>query len=93
MLVQADEGQIVACVCGELLAPPGVSYKACCAARSLPLSVAGPNSDPFGLGDDRFELREYSCPACASVLTVDVVEPGEPLIADFEPLAEDQEDR
>jgi len=73
-----------ACRCGKLLAPGTENYKVWVAEARRPLSVAGPECDPFNLGRGRFELREYYCPSCAALLDVDMLAVDEPVLWDVQ---------
>jgi N-methylhydantoinase B len=80
-----DEGErFIGCTCGRLLSRASENYKACVAESRRALSAGGRQTDPFRMGHDRFEIREYYCPECASLLEVDMVEKSEPLVWDLQ---------
>lgn len=83
-LVSDGKDKYVSCSCSRVLAPANENYKEWVVEARKPLSAAGPNCDPFEKGADTFELREYYCPGCASLLEVDMVEKTEPVVWDLE---------
>ena len=83
-LLSCDNKKYLGCSCGRVLSPAQENYKEWVAEARRPLSAAGPQCDPFKLGHEQFELREYYCPGCASLLEVDMVEKTEPLVWDLE---------
>ncbi|MGE0502338.1 MAG: hydantoinase B/oxoprolinase family protein [Rhizobiaceae bacterium] len=83
-LVESGGSQFIGCGCGRLLSHASENYKTCAAEARRPLSAGGRQTDPFRMGHDRFEIREYYCPECASLLEVDMVEKSEPVVWDFE---------
>ncbi len=90
-LVAADGGHYLACACGRLLASARENYKTRVPEARRPLSTAGPECDPFGLGA-QFELREYYCPSCAALLDVDMLRRSEPVLWDTELLLIDPQE-
>jgi acetone carboxylase gamma subunit len=46
--------------------------------------VLGPTCDPFKLGGDDFELREYYCPECAALLEADMLLRSAPIEWDLD---------
>ncbi|MGH3005784.1 MAG: hydantoinase B/oxoprolinase family protein [Gaiellaceae bacterium] len=80
LLVEGEDGHVLACSCGRGLAPVEENFKGWVPERRRPLRDIGPQADPFGIGRDRFEFREYYCPACGSLLATDVVETEEPVV-------------
>lgn len=83
-LVEAGRARYLACSCGQTLAPAAENYKEWVPERRRELSALGPQTNPFGLGQDRFEVREYFCPACAALHAVDVVERTEPVVFELD---------
>lgn len=82
-LIEREGERFTACSCGRVLAPASENYKHRVGEIRRPLSAAGPQCDPYGLGG-AFELREYVCPACAALLEVDMLECGEPTTWDIQ---------
>ena len=42
----------------------------------------GPDVNPKGIGGRRFELREFYCPGCFTLLEVEIARPDDPLLDD-----------
>ncbi len=81
LLLLAGGGErYLGCACGRILSPADENFKTWVPEARRPLSAIGPQCDPFELGRDRFEFREYYCPGCASVLATDIVERDEPIV-------------
>lgn len=85
-MVELGGRRYMACACGRVLAPATENYKTWVPEAQRPISTAGPECDPFGLGREQFELREYYCPACAALLDVDMLQHAEPVLWDTEVL-------
>jgi len=83
LLSKGDENYL-GCACGRVLSPAQENYKEWVAEARRALGAGGPQCDPFRKGHDRFELREYYCPGCATLLEVDMVDKSEPLIWDLQ---------
>jgi acetone carboxylase gamma subunit len=68
---------VIQCVkCGNVLCSTKERWKNHVPRLNSPLTHAGPRRS----GSGRFEMREYICPKCATVLDVEVALPGdEPL--------------
>lgn len=79
-LVEGAEGHALACRCGRGLAPVADNFKEWVPEFRLPVAKIGPQADPFGVGGDRFELRQYLCPGCGALLATDMVERTEPVV-------------
>ncbi|HJO72448.1 MAG: hydantoinase B/oxoprolinase family protein [Rhodospirillales bacterium] len=84
VLLEGREGRYLGCSCGHVLAPAAENYKAWSAEARRPLQAQGPQCDPFELGKERFEVREYYCPGCGGMLEADMLETGEPVLWDLE---------
>lgn len=80
LVLESEDGHALTCRCGCGLAPVEENFKEWVPERRRALLDIGPHADPFGLGQDRFDLREYYCPACATLLATDMVEKGEPVV-------------
>jgi N-methylhydantoinase B len=73
-LQRADDGSTQCTWCGHSVAAPGVDWKDEAAeVRSRP-EVAGPGRD----SDPRFELIEFYCPGCATLLDIDLTNGEDP---------------
>lgn len=67
--------------CGISLSAADRHWKDAVPRLVSPLSKAGPRRSTSG----RFEMREYICPSCATILDVEVSLPGdEPLYDDID---------
>ena len=42
----------------------------------------GPEVNPHRVNGDRFELREFYCPGCWTLLEVEIARPDDPLLED-----------
>ena len=78
------DGETVRCRCGHRLGPAGVHYKHLAAMAVLPVQRIGPDVNPHRWNGDRFELREFYCPGCATLLELEIARPEDPLLADVE---------
>ena len=78
------DGATVRCRCGHQLGPAGVHYKHLAAMAVFPVQRIGPDVNPHRWNGDRFELREFYCPACATLLELEIARPDDPLLADVE---------
>ena len=72
----------IVCRCGQPLGPAGENYKLRALMREGPVQNAGPWVDPNRIGGDRFVCREFFCPACATLLDVEIAQRDEPLLWD-----------
>ena len=50
----------------------------------FPVQRIGPDVNPHGWNGARFELREFYCPGCATLLEIEIARPDDPLLADAE---------
>ena len=50
----------------------------------FPVQRIGPDVNPHRWNGDRFELREFYCPGCATLLELEIARPEDPLLADVE---------
>jgi len=64
--------------CKYLFCPVTENYKAHAILTENPLDKAGPGD--FYRRSERFILREFYCPKCATMLDVEMVLKGDPLI-------------
>lgn len=76
------EPPVYRCRCGYVLGPAGVSYKHLAAMGRFPVQRIGPEVNPDRIGGSRFELREFYCPACFTMLEVEIARPEDPLLED-----------
>jgi N-methylhydantoinase B len=70
------------CRCGHSLGPVSVPYKELAAQARFPVQRIGPEINPYRIGGDRFELREFYCPGCFTLLEVEIARPTNPLVDD-----------
>jgi acetone carboxylase gamma subunit len=80
----APDGPLLRCRCGHVLGTAERPYKELSLEARYPLQALGPYVDPDRLGGDRFELREYYCPACLVLYETEVARRDDPLLADVE---------
>ena len=84
-IVGSGEGAVTACRCGYVIGPAAENYKLHVLMREGPVQNAGPWVDPNGIGGDRFVCREFFCPACLTLLDVEIAQRGEPILWDVRP--------
>jgi N-methylhydantoinase B len=70
------------CRCGHVLGPAERPYKELAAQARFPVQRIGPDVNPAGIGGERFELREFYCPGCFTLLEVEIARRGDPLVDD-----------
>ncbi len=70
------------CACGYVLGPATEPYKALAAAARYPVQRIGPHVNAHHVGGDRFELREYYCPGCFTLLATEIARPDDPVLDD-----------
>ncbi len=73
---------MVRCRCGHGLGPASAPYKGAAAMARYPVQHIGPEVNPNRVGGDRFELREFYCPACFTRLEVEIARPDDPVLDD-----------
>ncbi|MFL5796468.1 MAG: hydantoinase B/oxoprolinase family protein [Actinomycetota bacterium] len=79
-----NETPVHRCRCGHRLGPADGSYKRFAARARFPVQRIGPEVNPHRVNGDRFELREFFCPACWTRLEVEIARPDDPLLSDAE---------
>ena len=72
----------VVCRCGQSIGPATDNYKAHVLMREGPVQEAGPWVDPNRIGGDTFVCREFFCPACLTLLDVEIAQRHEPILWD-----------
>jgi N-methylhydantoinase B len=77
-----DDTSVYRCRCGAALGPADVPYKELAAQARFPVQRIGPEVNPEDIGGGRFELREFYCPACTTLLEVEIARPADPLLDD-----------
>jgi N-methylhydantoinase B len=70
------------CRCGHVLGPAERPYKELAAQARYPVQRIGPEVNPAKVGGERFELREFYCPGCYTLLEVEIARRGDPLVDD-----------
>ena len=70
------------CACGCVLGPVTVPYKSLCASARYPVQRVGPHVNPHHVGGDRFELREFYCPGCFTLLATEIARREDPVLDD-----------
>lgn len=79
-----DEGgsKKVKCVkCGHIYGPASENPKKFARMKVFPQTKAGPRVNPWVKRDD-FELREFYCPKCATMFSVELTKKDEPILWD-----------
>jgi N-methylhydantoinase B len=70
------------CRCGHVLGAADVPYKQLTAQARFPVQRIGPEVNPNHIGGERFELREFYCPGCYTLLEVEIARPADPVLDD-----------
>jgi N-methylhydantoinase B len=70
------------CACGHVLGPATQPYKSLAASARYPVQRVGPHVNPHHVNGDRFELREFYCPACLVLLETEIARPEDPVLDD-----------
>jgi N-methylhydantoinase B len=73
---------VIRCRCGHLLGPAGPSFKRYAAMARFPVQRIGPQVNPYRVGGSRFELREFYCPGCFTLVDVEIARPADPVLED-----------
>lgn len=66
--------------CGHDLGPAGDPWKASARRREVPLQQAG--GAAYDNGDAAIVLRQFCCPACATLLETETAVAGDPVLTD-----------
>jgi N-methylhydantoinase B len=84
-LVLDDAGRIACRMCGQDICGERESPKDGLVRRDLPIRAAGPNFvDPATYIDAEVQLRQFSCPSCATLVDTEVALQGDPVLRDTE---------
>ncbi|MBD0281057.1 MAG: hydantoinase B/oxoprolinase family protein [Thermoleophilaceae bacterium] len=70
------------CRCGQSLGPVDVPYRQLTARARFPVQHIGPEVNPRGIGGARFEVREFYCPGCFTLVDVEIARPEDPVLDD-----------
>jgi acetone carboxylase gamma subunit len=70
------------CRCGHALGSADLPYKELAAQARYPVQRIGPEVNPYRVGGKRFELREFYCPGCFTLLEVEIARPANPIVDD-----------
>ncbi|MCY3661501.1 MAG: hypothetical protein OXH28_01590 [bacterium] len=81
-IVGRGPNAVAVCRCGHEIGPAAENYKLHLLMREGPVQNAGPWVDPNGIGGDRFVCREFFCPACLTLLDVEIAQSHEPILWD-----------
>ncbi len=82
-LVSDGDSRVVACYrCGHVYGPATDNVKEHARMKTFPITKAGPMLNPWRAVDD-FELREFYCPGCATMICVELNRTGEPILWDM----------
>lgn len=84
-MVADGGGHVIRCRCGHVIGPAAENYKLAVLCAVAPVSEAGPNVNPYGVGEGRFVVRRYSCPGCLTLLDVEIAMGDEPPRWDLQP--------
>jgi N-methylhydantoinase B len=78
----SGEDPTLRCLCGHVLGPATEPYKSLAASARYPVQRIGPHVNPHDIGRGRFELREFYCPGCFTLLETEIARPGDPVLDD-----------
>jgi hypothetical protein len=73
---------VVRCRCGHELGPASAGVKHLAAQAVFPVQRIGPEVNPTHWNGERFELREFYCPGCFTLVEIEIARPHEPLLDD-----------
>jgi acetone carboxylase gamma subunit len=79
---RSSDQVVYRCRCGHVLGPANLPYKQLAARARFPVQHIGPEVNPHNVGDGRFELREFYCPGCFTLLEVEIARPTDPILDD-----------
>ena len=83
LFLDMHEGRAVyRCRCGRFLGPAQIPYKHLATEARFPVQRIGPEVNPQRIGGARFELREFYCPGCFTLLEVEIARPDDPVLDD-----------
>ena len=77
-----DDEPRLRCACGCVLGNASEPYTSLAAVAHRPVQQIGPHVNPNHVGGDRFELREFYCPACLTLLATEIAQRGDPVLDD-----------
>ena len=80
----AGGAPVYRCRCGHVLGSAEGSYKQLTALARFPVQRIGPDVNPHRVNGARFELREFYCPACFTLLETEIARPADPVLEDAE---------
>jgi N-methylhydantoinase B len=72
----------VRCRCGHELGPASHGYKDLAARAVFPVQRIGPEVNPTHWNGARFELREFYCPGCFTLIEIEIARPEDPVLED-----------
>ena len=70
------------CRCGCVLGSADTPAKSVAAMARFPVQRIGPEVNPHRINGDRFELREFYCPSCFTLLEVEIARPENAVLDD-----------
>lgn len=79
---KADGSEVIRCRCGHEICRADENYKLHLARRVGPVRCANRHVNPLGLGGERFEFRQFLCPACGLQLETEVALATDPVLWD-----------
>lgn len=84
---QSDHSRIVKCDCGYEFGDYRRNWKlsSLIYVRNTEKSIEEVYPPLMGFDPDWMELREYYCPGCKTLLEIEAVPPGYPVVFDFQP--------
>lgn len=86
VVVENNVKQVACTRCNHLYGPLIDNVKSYAKMKTFPITKAGPMLNPWTVQDD-FELREFYCPSCATMISVELNKKSEPILWDIEIVA------
>lgn len=84
-VVEQGGAKVIKCYrCDHIYGPAADNVKTHAKMKTFPISKAGPMLNPWREMDD-FELREFYCPNCATMISVELNRKDEPIVWDIDP--------
>ena len=82
-VVTHNDSQHISCSrCHHIYGPATDNVKDHAKMKTFPITKAGPMLNPWVEQPD-FELREFYCPSCATMISVELNKKSEPILRDF----------
>jgi N-methylhydantoinase B len=81
--IDSGAERVLACTCGQVLAPYQGNYKHGLLVEESPVTEVPLVQDPSIFLDEPTVFRKYACPGCQALLATEIIRPGERPVADM----------